>query len=1084
MQASRTPTRGRFSVLVALALAFTGLQAFAASPAQADVSTKIATFPYTQDWSNAGLITVINDWSGVNGVQGYRGDNLTSTGTDPQTLVADGSATPTSVIANNTGTLNTNTTGGIIESELNQAIALQGSGTADAPHLVFHLDLTGQTDAQLSFDVKDLDGSADNAIQQIAVQYRVGSAGDYTNLPDGYIADATEAGAATLVTHKDVGLPAAADGQADVYVRVMTTNAAGNDELVGIDNITITMDAGPIPVAVGSPGAMTGTEGIEITPFELSATGGTPPYTWTAISGMPPGVTVAPDGTVSGTPTTAGEYDPVVQATDSADPAGSDTETFSFDIAPAPSVSSIADVQGTGATTPLAGQLVNVEGEVTAAYPTGGLNGFYLQTPGPDTTPDASDGIFVYGGSGGFTTYPALGDSVSVTGTAGEFSGQTQITTSDGGVSMIADLPGEVVPKTQVAGADCALPGTTCDGFAALNAAREKAEGETLQPAGDFTVTDVYDFAPYIAYGGGTSNSSSMFGEIGLAANSDKPLVTPTEIIDAQATALKNERIAYNNAHRIVLDDASSTNYTSSANTGSPFPWLTGSHHVRVGAGVTFPEPVIFTFGFNTWRLLPSSQVVGAPSPTQPQFAQTRADDLAPEDVGGDLELATFNVLNFFPTTGNEYVASGLGQCTYYTDRQGNQITNNRCGTPTASAGNGPRGAANEVNLARQRDKIVAAINTADADIVSLEELENSEKFGKSRDFAIDALVAALNADAGAGTWAAVPSPPASALPPLAEQDVIRNGFIYQPATVALVGESVVLADQSSAGEAFEDAREPLAQAFKRVGTDDVDAFAVIVNHFKSKGSGTPDPDGQGNANDARILQAEALVQFANSFKAQRGIGRVFLTGDFNAYSQEDPIQVLEAAGYTNLESTFDPDEESYNFDGQVGSLDHVLANPAALGRVEAVDIWEINANESVYYEYSRFNYNVTNLYDAGPFRSSDHNPEIVGIDTPTPAVKADPDISINVRPGSIRAGKTEVELIVTVEAEGVDPVDGEVRITVQDKGTVTLELTDGRAVWMLGAFDTAGDRDVEVEYLGSSLVESGMEDAVITVKP
>lgn len=982
MQASRTRTRGRFSVLVALALAVTGSQAFLAPPAQADVSTKIVTFPYAQDWSNADLITVNDDWSGVTGVQGYLGQDLTaSTGIDPQTVTGE-SILPadTDVVANAAATA---TNGGVVEVQ-GESIAIQGSGTADAPYVAFHLDLTGQSDAQVSFDARDLDASADNAIQQIAVQYRVGNAGAWTNLPDGYIADATDQNTATKVTHKDVALPAPADGQADVYVRVMTSNAAGNDELVGIDNVAITMDAGPAPLTVASPGDKSGIVGIPITPFDLSATGGTPPYTWAKV-GMPPGIAVSAGGTVSGTPTTAGNYDPVVEATDSDTPSQSDTETFSFDIAASPSLSTIAEVQGTGDTTPVSGQLVKVDGEVTAAYPTGGLNGFYIQTPGPDVTPDASDGIFVYGGPSGFTSYPAVGDSVRVIGTAGEFSGQTQITAADNGVSAIADLPGDVIPKTQIPGTDCALPGTACDGFPALNTAREKLEAEALQPAGDYTATDVYDFAPYIAFDGGSSNSSSMFGEIALAANSDKPLVTPTEIIDAQATAAKNKRIAYNNAHRIVLDDASSLNYRQAANTGSPFPWLTASHQVRVGAAVTFPEPVIFTYGFNTWRLLPSSRVVGAPAPSQPQIEQTRADDLAPENVGGDLKLATFNVLNFFPTTGNEYVTSGLGQCTYFTDREGNQITNNRCGSPASSDGNGPRGAANETNLERQRDKIVAAINTADADIVSLEELENSEKFGKSRDFAIDALVTALNADAGPGTWAAVPSPAASGLPPLAEQDVIRNGFIYKPASVALVGGSVVLADQSSPGEAFEDAREPLAQAFKRVGTSDVDAFAVIVNHFKSKGSGTPDPDGQGNSNDSRILQAQALAAFADSFKAQRGISRVFLAGDFNAYSKEDPIQVLEAAGYTNLGSTFDPSEKSYNFDGQMGSLDHVLVNDAALADVEDVDVWEINANESVYYEYSRFNTNITNLYDDGPFRSSDHNPELVGIDTPEP---------------------------------------------------------------------------------------------------
>ena len=42
--------------------------------------------------------------------------------------------------------------------------------------------------------------------------------------------------------------------------------------------------------------------------------------------------------------------------------------------------------------------------------------------------------------------------------------------------------------------------------------------------------------------------------------------------------------------------------------------------------------------------------------------------------------------------------------------------------------------------------------------------------------------------------------------------------------------------------------------------------------------------------------------------------------------------------------------------------------------------MWPINGYESVYYEYSRYNYNITNLYASGPFRSSDHSPEIVGI--------------------------------------------------------------------------------------------------------
>ena len=90
----------------------------------------------------------------------------------------------------------------------------------------------------------------------------------------------------------------------------------------------------------------------------------------------------------------------------------------------------------------------------------------------------------------------------------------------------------------------------------------------------------------------------------------------------------------------------------------------------------------------------------------------------------------------------------------------------------------------------------------------------------------------------------------------------------------------------------------------------------------------------------------------------------MFLAGDFNAYTFEDPMQVLYADGYTNLESTTDPGEASYSFDGMSGSLDHVVANAAAKRMVTGVDIWNINAEEAVAYEYSRYNANETMLFD------------------------------------------------------------------------------------------------------------------------
>ncbi len=214
------------------------------------------TLPFSQNWTNIGLITANDVWTGVPGIIGYRGDELTVvTGTDPRTILVDGSATPVDVNANQTNP-DTFTTGGVAEFEIaNPTIALNGSGTADAPHIVIHLNTTGQSNINFQCNLRDLDASADDAIMQVDVQYRVGGSGNYASVPGGFFADVTAGGTATLVTPVNVTLPAAADNAALVEIRVMTTNAAGNDEWVGIDDINIT--AGP-SVPVDAPNDVNG----------------------------------------------------------------------------------------------------------------------------------------------------------------------------------------------------------------------------------------------------------------------------------------------------------------------------------------------------------------------------------------------------------------------------------------------------------------------------------------------------------------------------------------------------------------------------------------------------------------------------------------------------------------------------------------------------------------------------------------------------------------------------------------------------------------------------------------------------------
>ena len=134
------------------------------------------SLPLVQNWSDTSQISVDDNWSGVPGFVGYRGDNLTATNdVDPQTVLTEGTAV-IDVNADETAP-DTFSTGGVAEFHLDDpTIALNGSTTADAPHVVFNVSTTGVASVQVSYNLRDLDGSADDAAQQVALQYRVGTA--------------------------------------------------------------------------------------------------------------------------------------------------------------------------------------------------------------------------------------------------------------------------------------------------------------------------------------------------------------------------------------------------------------------------------------------------------------------------------------------------------------------------------------------------------------------------------------------------------------------------------------------------------------------------------------------------------------------------------------------------------------------------------------------------------------------------------------------------------------------------------------------------------------------------------------------
>jgi hypothetical protein len=232
---------------------------------------------FGQNWTNTGQITTADNWSGVPYIIGYLGDidGGSTTNVDAHTLTG-ANLGAVDVIANQANT--TSNSGGVGEFEIaNPVVGLQGSGTADAPSLVLYMDSSGRSAVRLQANLRDIDNSApggieDNSAQQVNVQYRTDPNGAWTNVPGAYFADVTTLGA-TNVTALDVTLPAGADNAATLEIRIMTTNAAGNDEWVGIDDIVVSSQVSTPSLSIANAAVIEGDAGPTIITFTVTRSG-------------------------------------------------------------------------------------------------------------------------------------------------------------------------------------------------------------------------------------------------------------------------------------------------------------------------------------------------------------------------------------------------------------------------------------------------------------------------------------------------------------------------------------------------------------------------------------------------------------------------------------------------------------------------------------------------------------------------------------------------------------------------------------------------------------------------------------------
>ncbi|RDJ20837.1 fused nuclease/metallophosphatase/5'-nucleotidase/calcium-binding protein, partial [Bosea caraganae] len=613
----------------------------------------------------------------------------------------------------------------------------------------------------------------------------------------------------------------------------------------------------------------------------------------------------------------------------------------------APALTLISAVQGTGAASTRVGQTVTVEAIVVGDFQNGdadggrNLGGFWLQEEQIDQDGNVltSEGIFVSYASLGADVQ--IGDRVRVTGTVAENFGNTELNASS--VTIVeADAVADV--NTMAVAID--LPSVGVQGSNGTYTANLEAyEGMLVRFSETLTITEQFNL--------------DQFGEIRLTQGGRPESYT----VDHEASVSGFDAHIRDIASRsVIFDDGRSTSNPNLDNTVVDGDYNSATAP-RMGDTITGLTGVL-DFDFDQFRV---HAVENGPGVNDVVAQNPRP--ASPPDVGGTLKLASFNVLNYFTTLDN-------GQNT--------------------AIGLEPRGAETLAEFERQTDKLVNTILELNADVLGLLEIENNFAEGASGN-AIQYLVDQLNAVSGSFTYDWVR--PGT---PFLGGDAIAVGFIYDVTSVrvsfdsevAVLDDSDLSAEflaQSTIGHVFNGentSRAALAVTFEEIASGG--EFTAVVNHFKSKsGSGTGEDadikDGNGGWNHQRELAAEALADWLESNPTGHADPDKIILGDLNAYDKEDAIDVLTEAGYTDQGAG----GYSYVFDGQTGSLDHILTNGSASAQVTGVADWHVNADEADALDY-QLNFNgdlATNERDPSIFaediiaRVSDHDPIVIGLD-------------------------------------------------------------------------------------------------------
>jgi len=569
-----------------------------------------------------------------------------------------------------------------------------------------------------------------------------------------------------------------------------------------------------------------------------------------------------------------------------------------------------------------------------ALFACGGNGGANNSPPPPDTPATTA----IYDVQGSDAASPLAGQTVTVEGVVtGDFQDNDDDQSRNLGGFYIQSAP-DTDPTTSdgvfVFDGDNPTVDINIGDLVRVDGTVQEYFGETQIVADSVAIVGTGIFQP-------TDILLPRFGEVWLGEGGRQFNFTEHNAPDIAAYDAHIEAIS---ARRFILDDGHLASYVS------PIRYLnagmTDDYSIRLGDQIRSVTGLLRysrgsgSMGTESYRLMPT---------IEPLFDAVNPRPLAP-NVSGELRITSFNLNNFFSTIDN-------GQDT--------------CGP---SANLNCRGANSGAELQRQLSRITVALRMIDADIVGLVEMENNASAS------LQTLVDSLNAEIGAGTYTFVDTGTIG-------NDAIKVGLLYKPATVQLLGSFAIL--DSSVDPRFLDSRSRpvLAQTFEQSSNGAV--MTVAVNHLKSKGSscassGDPDlGDGQSNCSATRTAAAVAMIDWLATDPTSSGDADFLVIGDPNAHTLDDAISTFRNSGYVDLAQVhLGMESYSFEFDAQSGALDHALASGSLAPQVKGVLEWHINADEPRVLNYDLESDRDPSLFDDSlPYRASDHDPLIIGLD-------------------------------------------------------------------------------------------------------